>query len=320
MFGAYDDVLALSGHLSDGMVNDAELYKAVANPLLQQMLAALHATVNSMSYMTKLYKKGKLKFACMALDSALSLDAQRTVTRGQSPWIYMREFPDELKNLAFHADSGAGVSWSDFGAVYGTPLFAFACIMTKVYLNAGIWRPAFGNGPLERPTAARGVLAMAMRRLGHLFFGTSSAEDGDWISLLFALSGAVAVYGTLRDDDDGDDDDDDMADFGTTADLLDGIRNDPNITESTDGDVTIFTFRPNAGVPVLDDAFPPMPTTVAEIEQNGIDVAALADQLPPYASPADRTDVPVGNRPGSALRTAIRSEAGLGDPSDLRDV
>ena len=81
--------------------------------------------------------------------------------------------------------------------------------------------------------------------------------------------------------------------------------------------VTSVTFRPNTGLPVLDEIYGDLPVTRALLEAAGFeDMEALARDLQALVDPAN--DIP-GN-PGSAHRTRIRREAGVNDPSDEREI
>ena len=81
--------------------------------------------------------------------------------------------------------------------------------------------------------------------------------------------------------------------------------------------VTSVTFRPNTGLPVLDEIYGDLPVTRALLEAAGVeDMEAFAHDLPALADPAND----IAGNPGSAHRTLIRREAGVNDPSDERDI
>ena len=103
---------------------------------------------------------------------------------------------------------------------------------------------------------------------------------------------------------------------------LERCRRDPCITVNCVWDangvrVMSVTFRPNTGLPVLDEIYGDLPVTRELLEAAGVlDMAAFARDLQALNDPAN--DIP-GN-PGSAHRTLIRREAGVNDPLDERDI
>ena len=79
--------------------------------------------------------------------------------------------------------------------------------------------------------------------------------------------------------------------------------------------VTSVTFRPNTGLPVLDEIYGDLPVTRALLEAAGFeDMEALAHDLRALEDPAND----IRGNPGSAHRTLVRCEAGVSDPDDKR--
>ena len=81
--------------------------------------------------------------------------------------------------------------------------------------------------------------------------------------------------------------------------------------------VTSVTFRPNTGLPVLDEIYGDLPVTRELLEAAGVlDVAAFAHDLEALVDPEND----IAGNPGSAHRTLIRREAGVNDPPSERDI
>ena len=99
-------------------------------------------------------------------------------------------------------------------------------------------------------------------------------------------------------------------------------ENDPEITVTYVTDaigtrVESVAFRPNTGLPVLDEIYGDLPVTRALLEAAGFeDMEALAHDLRALEDPAND----IAGNPGSAHRTLIRREAGVNDPSNERDI
>ena len=81
--------------------------------------------------------------------------------------------------------------------------------------------------------------------------------------------------------------------------------------------VTSVTFKPNTGLPVLDEIYGDLPVTRELLEAAGVlDMAAFARDLRALVDPAND----IRGNPGSAHRTMIRREAGVNDPDREQDI
>ena len=208
-------------------------------------------------------------------------------------------------------------SQEHYTLIYGTAPFAALCVLTDMYNNMGTWRL---RRPIQRPTAARRILAQAMRRLMCLVgpawqhYNPDNEEEWDWLSLIFAMTGCIVIIPVavmylheLEGDDRA---------------ALERCRDDPNIVVNCVWDangtrVMSVTFKPNTGLPVLDEIYGDLPVTRELLEAAGVlDMAAFARDLQALNDPAN--DIP-GN-PGSAHRTLLRREAGLNDPDNQNDI
>ena len=89
------------------------------------------------------------------------------------------------------------------------------------------------------------------------------------------------------------------------------------VTDATGTRVESVAFKPNTGLPVLDEIYGDLPVTRALLEAAGFeDMEALAHDLRALEDPAND----IRGNPGSVHRTLIRREAGVRDPTNETDI